>query len=115
MKIKHKIKLYFARLCAYFPSNLPQGKTEFEAFAGDICELYGFPSSPDYFHMIAAMIQHLGQDTYQVPKRYFLKHIRKAIANEVAFWVMQDINKEKKKQQAANGLDISEPVQVAGV
>lgn len=96
-----KIRRFLAPLRAFFPSALPQGKSEFEAYAASVCELYGFPYNDDYSHMVAAMIQHLGADVYRLPKRYFLNHIKKAIANEVAFYIMQDINDRRRKIPAA--------------
>lgn len=96
-KIRHKAAL----IRAFFPSPLPQGMTEFKAYAESIIKLYEFPHEDGYVNMIATMIQHVPSHIDQVPKRHFKKLMRKAVANEVAFYVIQDLKLQQKKKQDA--------------
>jgi|SRR5882757_5017259 len=107
-KIRHRLALFRA----FFPSELPQDVNKLKIYTLDICELYGFPGNDSYMHMIAAMIQHLDQNTYKISKRFFKVHIKNAIAKESAYWLMKEINEKVKN---ANGKSPSEPVQLAGV
>lgn len=113
----YKIRHFYQLFIAFFPSELPQDVNELRAYALGICELYGFPSSDSYLHMIAAMIQHLDQNTYKISKRFFKIHIKNAIAKESAYWFMKEINqkKDESKKQTENGMVKSESVQLAGV
>jgi hypothetical protein len=101
-----------ARFLAFLPSKLPVGKSEFERFASSILTTYGLPDEPGYHHMIASMIQHLPNSKHMVSKRYFMKLIKKAMSNEVAFYVMRDIHENQKKKIEAESLaaQLNKPV-----
>lgn len=100
MTIKDKIKHIFALIRAYFPSPLPQTMKAFKPYAESICTLYDFPTDDGYINMIAQMIQHASPTAHSIPKRYFMLRMRKAVSNEIAFWVMQDLKLQKTKAEA---------------
>jgi len=101
-KIIAKIKRNYALLRAFFPTKLPQGMSEFNDFAASIIDLYNFPKDNDGFiNMIATMIQHFDRDVCSVPKYKFARLMRKAVSNEVAFYVIQDLKLKKKKEDEA--------------
>ena len=102
-----KLKNILALLRGRFNTQLPIGVTEFNAFCDKVFSTYGIPSLPSYKHAIASMIQHLGPQVDRAPLIFFSISIHKAQANQVAFEVMQQINKDEKAKNAAS----NEPVQ----
>ena len=109
MKMKRiiaKIKRNYALLRAFFPSQLPQGMTEFNEFADSIIDLYNFPKDNDgYINMIATMIQHFDRTVHATSKYNFSRLMRKAVANEVAYYVIQDLKLKKKKESESKVVD----------
>lgn len=105
-RIIAKIKRYYALLGAFFPSQLPQGMKEFKAFSDSIIDLYNFPKDNDgYVNMIATMIQHFDRTVSAVSKYNFSRLMRKAVANEVAYYVIQDLKLKKKQESEAKVVD----------
>ena len=105
-RIIAKIKRYYALLRAFFPSQLPQGMKEFKAFSDSIIDLYDFPKDNDgYVNMIATMIQHFDRTVHATSKYNFSRLMRKAVANEVAYYVIQDLKLKKKKESEAKVID----------
>lgn len=98
-------RLVLARFTSFFPSKLPTGRQEFDKFATSILLTYGFPDELSYRNAIASMIQLVPNNKSHMPKRYFAIRMRKAQANEVAFYVMKEIKDELiKKKTEAEGL-----------
>jgi hypothetical protein len=105
-RIIAKIKRNYALLRAFFPTTLPQGMTEFNEFADSIIDLYDFPKDNDgYINMIATMIQHFDRTVHATSKYNFSRLMRKAVANEVAYYVIQDLKLKKKKENEAKVVD----------
>ena len=105
-RIIAKIKRNYALLRAFFPTRLPQGMTEFNEFADSIIDLYDFPKDNDgYINMIATMIQHFDRTVHATSKYNFSRLMRKAVANEVAYYVIQDLKLKKKKENEAKVVD----------
>ena len=105
-RIIAKIKRYYALFRAFFPSQLPQGMKEFKAFSDSIIDLYDFPKNNDgYVNMIATMIQHFDRTVSAVSKYNFSRLMRKAVANEVAYYVIQDLKLKKKQESEAKVVD----------
>jgi hypothetical protein len=94
-----QIKKVKNRLLFCFPSKLPVGMKDFNAFADSIFETYGLPKEPSYYHTIATMIMHLGPTTAYKSKRFFAFSIIKAMANQIAYGKIQEL-KEKQKAEA---------------
>lgn len=106
------MKLQLKRFLSYFPSNLPVGITEFDAWADSIIELSGqFASIDSMKFALASMIIHADAKQSSVPKNNFVKALRKSAANQVASQVFQDI---KTKQQAEATAATSEAAQANG-
>jgi len=97
------VRMTIQRLLSYLPSNLPVGMAEFEKFTDSIVSLIGegLEKVPrdDLQFMIAGEIMRLAPQTNKVPKRYFIKTIRKYAANQVAGQIFVNI-KEKQKAEA---------------
>lgn len=129
--IRRKIQRAFQLIRSYFPSALPQGSEEFDAYASKLLELYSLPQKDTYRHAIASMIMHLGPTTHRIPMRYFAISIFKAMSNEVAYSKIQDLKKalaaeeQKRKTEdspqltAKQGISIEreheEPVPIQGI
>jgi hypothetical protein len=90
---------FLAVFASFYPQKLPNGREEFERFAIRIIKTFHLPDNDSFRNMIAGMIQHAPQTTARLSAHYFGCRIRKAVANEVAFYVMQDL-KEKKQTKA---------------
>lgn len=108
--IFNQFRHYLALFASFWPKKLPNGKTEFEAFASHIIKTFGFPDNDSFRNMIAGMIQHAPQTASRLSPLYFAKRIHKAVANEVAFYVMQDLKEKKKTEAQATALPPTEEV-----
>ena len=100
-EIKQKVALKLKQLSGYLPTDLPVGMTDLENFSTDIFKTYDIPDKRSYRHAVATMIMHLGPQTNKVPKMYFVKSIRKAMANQIAFEKIQAIKEEEKAELEA--------------
>lgn len=86
----------------FLPSKLPVGLDQFESYCSSIFETYSLPDLPSYRNAIATMIMHLAPTSFYKPKFYFAKSVKKAMANQTAYEVIQRIrDEEKKKEQEA--------------
>lgn len=95
------MKLLMKRILSLFPTNLPTGMTEFNAFADSIIELSGKYADEDSMRFaVASMIIHLGPQKGSAPKNFFVRSLRKSAANQVASQVFQDIKLKMTEQQA---------------
>lgn len=67
-----------------------------------IFDLYQIPDNTLYRYRICSMIQHLDPTTTTKSKRFFGKTLRKAMADEAAFFKMRELKEkeELKKKQA---------------
>jgi len=99
--MKQLIKKFLYRLRGYFPSRLPVGASDFHKFADSVFWTYNLPNLPSYRHAIASMIMHLGPQVESAPKRYFARTIKKAMANQVAYEVIQEIKEQQAQAKAA--------------
>lgn len=101
-KIYAKVRQFAAKARYLIPSALPVGAKEFEDFFQSIVNTYDLPNLPSYKQAIATMIMHLGQSVHKAPKSLFAKCIKKSMANQVAYEIIQQIrDDEKLKQQEA--------------
>lgn len=94
----NKTKVFFQKLRARFPSQVPQGVEEFQTWSSSIIYLYGFPDNDSVRFALATMIMHSGPSAAYVPKHYWATMIKAGAAKQVASQVFQDI---KVRQQAA--------------
>ena len=88
------------RFAALFPSKLPtKGAAELDVFCASIFDLYGIPDMPSYRHAIATMIMHLGPQADRKSKSFFARSVKKAMANQIAYELIDHLRKEEKKSQ----------------
>lgn len=94
------VTLLAKQLMSFFPTAVPTGLTEFHIWSNSIIELAGqFADSDSMKYAIASNLIHLPSTKAYMPKRYFVKAMRKAAANQVASQVFMDI--KLAQQQAA--------------
>lgn len=84
---------------ALFPAPLPLTSAEHTAWASSILELGGFPDNDSFRHALATMVMHLPQLTTYKAKAYFVWSLRRSIANQTAYQVMQSIKEAAKNEQ----------------
>lgn len=96
-EIKPKVMKLIKQLRGYFPVELPVGMTALDNFMTEIFETYDLPDMPSYRHAVASMIMHLGPQTHTCAPMHFVKTIKKAMANQVAYEKIQAIKEEEKK------------------
>lgn len=92
-------------LHSFFPTQLPIGAEEHDKWASSIVALAGkgVPDNSSTRFALAVMIMHLGGQTSHKPKRFFVKSLLKASANEVAHATAQKYKleqEEAKKREA---------------
>lgn len=80
---------------------LPQTDAAVEQLAKEVCELGGFPYNDSFLHSVATMIMHADQHATKVQRGSFVIAIKRAIANQAAFNVIEDT---KARQKAARPL-----------
>lgn len=112
-----KIKRLARQLAGLFPSAVPVGINEFEAWSQSIIDTYPIPADNDSIKFaLATMVLHSGPTSAYVPKfKYFLM-LRAGMAKQIAGAVFQDI-KTKQQERAklaaatAPAADNVEPIQ----
>jgi hypothetical protein len=114
MKLKlQQIKLKLQRLFGFVPVKLPVGLAEFNKFYEHLISVYNLPDLPSYRQAVATMIMHLPPTISKKAPVFFAASIKKAMANQVAYDVIQAIRESEKTKDEATpaGSDSSnEPV-----
>lgn len=96
------LSLLMKRLKSYFPSKLPVGMQEFDAWAAEIIELSGkYADETSLRFAIATMVLHAESKYGSLPKNYFVVRLRKTAANQVAGQVFTDIKAKQEEQKKA--------------
>lgn len=97
MSVINKLKVLFQLWRGYFPSPLPQGRSEFESWSQSIIDIYK-PSADDLSikFALATMLLHLEPSQSDVPKRYFAKRLRKAAAAQVGATLLHEIKENQR-------------------
>lgn len=83
------------KVAGFVPTALPVGKEEFNKFCASIFYTYDLPALPSYKHAIASMIMHLGPTKAKATKRFFALSVKKAMSNQVAYEIIQDLKNEE--------------------
>jgi len=88
---------FFKYILSFFPTSLPHGVEQFNAWANDILGFAKCPDNDSTRFALAVMILHCNSTEDTKPKRYFVKALNKAASNEIANDIAQGF---KRKQQA---------------
>ena len=98
--MKKKLKKALYLFTSLFPTKLPTGTTQFDQFYKKIIDTYDLPDLPSYKNAVATMIMHLDPLTTSKSRVYFGRSIKKSMANQVAYEVIQQIRETEKNEQA---------------
>lgn len=96
------------KLRSLIPTKIPTGKTELEAWIDRVLGDNKLPVLDSYRHAIATMILHLPPTQHKVATSTFVASVKKAMANQVAYDIIQDI---KNKPQPEATTETSETPQ----
>ena len=106
--MRQQARFFLKFLLSFFPSRLPVGLTEFDAWVDDIIELSGqFAERESMAQALANLLMHASPgDKFQtarshIPKRWFVKGLVKGAANQVAAHVFYEIQKKNEIKKAA--------------
>lgn len=90
-------------IVSFLPTSLPTGATAYESWLNEIVLLTGqLADEQSLKWVISNEIMRLAPGRDRVPKRYFVKALRKYAANQVAAYKVQEIKQaqeERAKQQ----------------
>lgn len=106
-------------ILGFLPTRLPHGLSDFEAFFQKLAHTYALPDNPSYKHAVATMVMNLGPTTAYKAPYFFALSIKKAMANQTAFQVIQDLrdaekNAAKEAQEKQTGEAMPTPGVAAG-
>lgn len=110
----------FKKVAARFPTKLPVGMTEFNAWADSIIDLAGeFADRDSMKYALASNVIHMKHTQDSAPKSYFVSVLRKAAANQVASQVFQDVKVKQEEaikaaQEAAKNQLVEDTAQTQG-
>lgn len=108
-----KIKKVYGLIRGFFPSALPIGLAEFETWSDNIISTYSLETMADSKSIkwtLALKALHLGETTAYKSNMYFYLSLRKAAANQVVSYVIQDL----KNKEAAARASAAPIVEVTG-
>jgi hypothetical protein len=102
MKMKKTIEKFIYLLktvLSYFPTSLPRGAEDFDAWSDSIISMAGSPNNDSVKFTLAVMILHLDPSISKKPKQDFVRLLHKAMSNQVVSQIINDL-KEKQKAEA---------------
>ncbi len=101
--MKQKLNTLLKRISApwlrLIPVSLPQSNYELDVFIARILELGGYPANNSFRHAIATQVLHLNSDVQKVAPRVFLNAIRRSVANQVSYDLVQAIKEDDKREK----------------
>lgn len=115
-----KIKWFYQYFRGFFPSLLPVGKQEFEAWIQSFLDTYDLPTKnlDSIKFTLTTMVIHLGPQDDRRSKYFFFKSIRAAAAKQLCGAEFHDLKlrqraaqEEAAKQAEATALKANESVQ----
>lgn len=93
------MKRIINNLAAKLPSRLPRSQEEHQEWASSIIALSELEDSETLRHALASLIMHLSPVTTSCPKAYFVRSLQKAVVNDVAFNVLQQLKQKAIEEQ----------------
>lgn len=98
-KVFTTLKFLIIYLLSYIPTRLPVTLEEMQKFQNEIIVLAGaFADEDSLKWAISNMVLHADTNNDKLSKQYFVKRLRKAAANQLVSFIINDI---KNRQQAA--------------
>lgn len=90
------------RLLYLFPRSLPRGAKEFDSYCDTLFALYQLPNLQSYKEAIATMILHLSPTTDRKSPLFFVKSVKKAMANQVAYSFLHPPKEDEEAKKKAS-------------
>lgn len=88
-------------LRAMLPSRLPSGFTQLEKWLDEVLELAGLPlDNLSLRNSLCTMLLQVDAQTMYVTKHHFVRTVQKAIVNQYAFELSQEIRRQQKELAA---------------
>lgn len=112
--MKSKLLKVLRKIRSFIPESLPIGRTAFDEYCQEVIELSSSPDNDSVRFTIAAMITNLGHLDCYLPKNYFVKALKMAMAKQVASTVFIEIktkDTERRKAEEAAAKSANEPQQ----
>jgi len=96
------MKQLLKKLSSYFPTSIPAGMTEFDAYVADIVSLVGPIATPDDIEWVVdAEMMRIAPTRSKLPKNEFVKTVRVAAAKQLAGARFQALKLKHEAQQKA--------------
>lgn len=98
-----QITKVYRQLRGLFPSALPTGMAEFDAWVDSLMSTYALPTKnrDDVVFACGSMIMHGGPTVSRKPKYYFVLCLRAAAAKQIAGAAFYDIKTRQEKAKLA--------------
>ena len=106
-KVQKKLKKLAKKLMCFVPQELPTGLSALDKYSDNIFDTWDLPALPSYRQAISSMIMNLGPTKHREAPYYFVKAVKKAMANQVAYEKIQQLRKEEKKFDEAHEQAVS--------
>lgn len=106
-KLKAVLRNLKMQALSFMPEVLPQTDAAMVDFAKGVLLLGNLPVNNSFMRAIATAIMHLGQDRIYITKRSMLNHLRRAIASQSAYNIIDIIKRDEdaKKAQVVQGTE----------
>lgn len=105
MRLKARLLRIATLLLSYLPTALPENEPAHLAWSDSILELAGYPGNDSVRSAVASMVLHLDAGRTRASKQSFVAQIKRSIANQAAYNIMNDI---KEKEKAARERQLKE-------
>lgn len=83
---------------SFLPQRLPQSEAAMLRLCEEVCDLGKLPNNNSFKQAIATSIMHVGQDSVTYTQRRILNGLRRSIANQVSYNILQIIKEEQKNE-----------------
>lgn len=103
--MKQQFKKVYRIAKTFIPELLPQSPAQFDTWATEILSVANLPDNDSFRHALASQLMHLGDRVTHAPKRYFIKLLFKAITNQTAFQIMQELKERAKNEKTVEAAD----------
>lgn len=80
---------------------LPQTEAEVLQLAKDVCVLGNLPYNDSFLHAVASHLMHESGDATKVDRKSYVVAIKRSIANQAAFGVIEDTKARQKADKAS--------------
>lgn len=99
MQLKSRLNAILTILLSYVPRRLPEFADQYAAWEAQICQVGNFPLNDSFRHAIATQVLHLPPHIHYKSQQYFINNLRRSMANQTAFGVIQDTKGPKHEQE----------------